>query len=239
LVITASFKVLAGFFKEVPEPMYADMNELVTEKRAEMSGNALLYWKNIEYLDNLFRHLGHRTPLTPLEDLMPLSQTENGHIEDVTGRYVHVKLNHHTYRIFYEESGSGIPLVLLHVASNDARMWRHQLADTDLTGQLRVISFDMPWHGRSIPPQELLRSEYLLTSDFYRRFIRAFCDALGLERPVLAGCSMGGCVLLHAVGGRQLRSITRGGAWRGQRPRSGGGYGAGRLYKPQGTHKGS
>jgi hypothetical protein len=43
LVITASFKVWAGFFKEIPEPIYADMNELVTEKREEMSGNVLLY----------------------------------------------------------------------------------------------------------------------------------------------------------------------------------------------------
>jgi hypothetical protein len=65
--------------------------------------------KYIEHLDNLFRYLGHRTPLTPLEDLMSISQIENGHIEDIIGRYVYIKLDYHTYRTFYEESGSGNP----------------------------------------------------------------------------------------------------------------------------------
>jgi pimeloyl-ACP methyl ester carboxylesterase len=69
-------------------------------------------------------------------------------------------------------------------------MWRHQLGDPDLKRRFRVIALNVPWHGRSMPPQEQLRTEYLLSSDFYRRFIRAFCDALKLERPVLAGCSM-------------------------------------------------
>jgi hypothetical protein len=111
------------------------MNELVTGKRAEMTGNVLLYWQNIEYLDNLFRRLGHRTPLTPLQGRMPMSRKENGHIEDTVGLYVHFDLDDHTYRTFNEERGSGIPLALLHAANSDARMWRNQLADADVTKQ--------------------------------------------------------------------------------------------------------
>jgi hypothetical protein len=104
----------------------------------------------MEYLDNLFRHLGHRTHLTPLQDQMSASGRENGHIEDAIGRYVHLELDGHTYRTFYEESGAGVPLVLLHAADSDARMWCYRLGDPDLKRQFRVIAFDMPWHGRSM-----------------------------------------------------------------------------------------
>ena len=38
-------------------------------------------------------------------------------IEPVTGHYIHVPFEGEEYRIFYEESGKGIPLVCLHTAS--------------------------------------------------------------------------------------------------------------------------
>ncbi|MEY9647865.1 hypothetical protein ABIF07_004143 [Bradyrhizobium elkanii] len=53
----------------------------------------------------------------------------NGHIEPMIGRYVHVEIGGELHRIYFEENGTGIPLVCLHTAGSDARQWRHLLAD--------------------------------------------------------------------------------------------------------------
>jgi pimeloyl-ACP methyl ester carboxylesterase len=62
----------------------------------------------------------------------------------------------------------------------------------------------MPWHGKSYPPAGWQKSEYKLTTELYVETIRAFCSAMGLERPVVMGCSIGGRIVLqlaHAHGG--------------------------------------
>src|ERR1700754_4028430 len=117
--------------------------------------------------------------------------------EQVTGRYVYVPHGGYEYRVYYEEAGNGIPLVCLHTAGTDAREWRHQLNDPEITTNYRVIAFDMPRHGKSIPPAGFEREEYRLTARFYSEFVMAFCDALELDRPVIMGSSMGGNICLH------------------------------------------
>jgi pimeloyl-ACP methyl ester carboxylesterase len=117
-------------------------------------------------------------------------------IEPITGQYVHVDLDGVDYRTYFERSGSGTPLVCLHTAGADSLEWRHLLVDDDVTQNHEVIAFDMPWHGRSLPPAGWWEEEYLLTRTFYMRFVIAFCEALGLDRPILVGCSMGGYVML-------------------------------------------
>jgi pimeloyl-ACP methyl ester carboxylesterase len=117
-------------------------------------------------------------------------------IEPITGRYVHVDLDGTTYRTYFESAGSGVPLVCLHTAGGDSRFYRHLLNDPELLSDFEVIAFDLPWHGRSLPPDGWWDTEYKLTRRFYVDFIAAFCDALELERPALMGCSMGGYVML-------------------------------------------
>ena len=117
--------------------------------------------------------------------------------EAVTGRYVYVPYGGYEYRVYYEESGSGIPLVCLHTAGTDGREWRHQLNDPEITTNYRVVAFDMPRHGKSIPPDGFEREEYRLTAKFYSEFVMAFCDTLELDRPVIMGSSMGGNICLH------------------------------------------
>jgi pimeloyl-ACP methyl ester carboxylesterase len=118
------------------------------------------------------------------------------YVEPITARYVHIELGGVSYRTFFEEAGSGIPLVCLHTAGADAVEYRHLLNDAEITSRFRVLAFDMPWHGRSLPPDGWWQTEYKLTRRFYIDFIAAFCTALGLDRPALLGCSMGGYVLL-------------------------------------------
>lgn len=117
--------------------------------------------------------------------------------DPITGRYIYVPFQGYEYRTYYEEAGQGVPLVCLHTAGTDGREWRHQLCDSDITRDFRVIAFDLPHHGKSIPRVGFQMQEYRLTADFYAGFIKAFCDALDLERPVIMGSSMGGNVCLQ------------------------------------------
>ena len=118
--------------------------------------------------------------------------------DPIVGRYVYVQCEGKTYRTYYEEHGDGIPLVCLHTAGTDGRQYRHQLCDPDIAANFRVIAFDMPWHGKSLPPSDfyLKEDEYKLTAKFYSDFIVAFCHALELKKPIIMGQSMGGNVCL-------------------------------------------
>lgn len=122
---------------------------MFTEKDAAITGNTELFWQNIQFIYGLFMLMGHRIPLSPDLAAQAEKMGSSGHIEDVVGRYVHVELDGHTYRTFFEESGAkdAIPMVCLHATNIDARAWRHQLADPDYISRFRVIAFDMPWHG--------------------------------------------------------------------------------------------
>lgn len=118
-------------------------------------------------------------------------------IEDITGRYVNVEIEGQTQRIYFEEAGTGRPVLCLHTAGADTRQWRHLLNDTEVTSEHRLIAFDMPWHGKSLPPAGFEQEEYLLTTDTYIATVLAVCEALALDRPILAGCSMGGRIALQ------------------------------------------
>lgn len=120
-----------------------------------------------------------------------------GRIESMVGRYVHVDIDGTPHRIYFEEAGAGIPLVCLHTAGSDARQWRYLLADEEFTKHFRIIAFDMPWHGKSNPPESWDGSEYQLTTARYTQTIRAFCAGLDLDKPVVMGCSIGGRIVLN------------------------------------------
>jgi pimeloyl-ACP methyl ester carboxylesterase len=118
-------------------------------------------------------------------------------IEPITGRYLTVTVEGAPRRIYFEEAGQGRPVLCLHTAGSDTRQWRHLLNDREITASNRLIAFDMPWHGKSLPPEGFETEEYLLTTEGYIETVLAVADGLGLDRPVLAGCSMGGRIALQ------------------------------------------
>jgi pimeloyl-ACP methyl ester carboxylesterase len=118
-------------------------------------------------------------------------------LEPMVGRYVRLVLDGRPHRVYFEEAGRGIPLVCLHTAGADGRQFRHLLADPAVTGHFRVLAFDMPWHGKSLPPAGWQDEEYRLTTRAYVDLVLTFCRALRLERPVVLGCSIGGKVVLE------------------------------------------
>jgi pimeloyl-ACP methyl ester carboxylesterase len=119
--------------------------------------------------------------------------------EPIKGRYFNVDIDGTENRIFVEEAGSGTPLLCLHTAGADSRQYRHVLNDPDVTSRFRVIAFDMPYHGRSTPAGEWWLSKYRLTTASYLSLVRAVWLTLGLERPVVMGCSMGGAIVLKVA----------------------------------------
>lgn len=118
-------------------------------------------------------------------------------IDPIVGRYVTVTLSGRSHRIYFEEAGQGRPVLCLHTAGADTRQWRHLMNDAEVTATNRMIAFDMPWHGKSLPPEGFETEEYLLTTEFYIETVLAIVEALGLQTPVLAGCSMGGRIALQ------------------------------------------
>jgi len=117
--------------------------------------------------------------------------------EPVTGRYLRLQIGGKAHRLYVEEAGTGVPLVCLHTAGADSRQYRALLNDADILSRFRVVAFDMPWHGKSSPPAGWQTGEYKLTARAYVEIIMAVVDALGLDRPVAIGCSIGGRAVLH------------------------------------------
>lgn len=118
-------------------------------------------------------------------------------LEPITGRYLNVTVAGRAQRIYVEMAGEGRPVLCLHTAGADTRQWRHVLNDAELARTHRFFAFDMPWHGKSLPPEGFETEEYLLTTQAYAETVLAVCEGLGLDRPILAGCSMGGRIALQ------------------------------------------
>lgn len=102
----------------------------------------------------------------------------------------------------YERRGSGQPLVLLHGVGHHWQAWDPVL-DT-LAEHHDVIAVDFPGFGRSpaIPPGTPFALDLLID------VMRGFFDRLGLDRPHVAGNSMGGFVSLVLAQRGLARSVT-------------------------------
>jgi len=102
----------------------------------------------------------------------------------------------------YERHGSGDPLVLVHGVTHRRQAWYPVL--DELAEQRDVILVDLPGHGES-PSFDL---DGLSVKDALRRDFEGFLDELGLDRPHIAGNSLGGLVSLHAGANGRAASVT-------------------------------
>ena len=114
------------------------------------------------------------------------------------GRYVHVELGGHDHRIYFEEAGRGIPVLLQHTAGCHGSQWRHLLEEPRITDHFRLIAYDLPYHGKSLPPTDVSwwSQSYRLDGEFLRSVPLALARTLELDRPVFMGCSVGGLLAL-------------------------------------------
>ena len=91
--------------------------------------------------------------------------------------------------LYYEEHGSGEPLILLHGGIGASEMFAAIL--DDLAGARRVIAVDLQGHGHTADVDRPLRAE-LMADD-----IAALIEHLGLAQADVLGYSMGGLVALR------------------------------------------
>ena len=93
-------------------------------------------------------------------------------------------------RIHHLQAGQGPDLVMIHGLAADLSFWYLRILP-HLTSRWRVTLYDLRGHGLS----EVPASGYT-TADFAED-LAALLDHLGIERPHLAGHSLGGAVALH------------------------------------------
>lgn len=117
--------------------------------------------------------------------------------ENIMGGYVNFDIAGRSCRVYYETAGSGQPLLCLHTAGSDTRQYRALLNDPAVTANHTVICFDLPYHGKSSPPEGWETHEYQLTSALYMETILSFMEAMDIVQPIAMGCSIGGRVVLH------------------------------------------
>jgi pimeloyl-ACP methyl ester carboxylesterase len=111
----------------------------------------------------------------------------------------------------YERHGSGDPLVLVHGVTHRRQAWYPVL--DEVAEQREVILVDLPGHGQS-PPFE---TDGLSVKDALRRDFKTFLSDAGLDRPHVAGNSLGGLVALVAGAEGDARSVpalSPAGFWR-------------------------
>ena len=121
-----------------------------------------------------------------------------GRIDSPVGRYVHLDLGGADHRIYFEEAGQGIPLLMQHTAGCHGSQWRHLFEVPEITDRFRLIAYDLPYHGKSIPPvqKSWWSQTYALEGEFLRSIPLKLAQALSLEQPVFMGCSVGGLLAL-------------------------------------------
>jgi pimeloyl-ACP methyl ester carboxylesterase len=192
------------FWEPVPAPGYHDLFAMSRNGHARIEGDLLPLMTHLRYVQDVLAVLRRRDAVPPTRDVSVGPAADQAHggaaaaatIEPIVGRYARVTFAGRPHRIYFEEAGQGIPLVCLHTAGADGRQYRHLLNDSAITQHYRVIAFDMPWHGKSLPPAGWQREEYRLTTRGYTDLILTMCRALSLERPVVLGCSIGGKIVL-------------------------------------------
>ncbi len=87
----------------------------------------------------------------------------------------------HGAQLYYEITGAGYPLVLLHAGIADSRMWDVQFPV--FAEEFLTVRYDMRGFGRSAMPSH----EFCLYED-----LAGLLDALGLDSAMLVGLSLGG-----------------------------------------------
>ena len=68
----------------------------------------------------------------------------------------------------------------------------------EITSRFRLIAYDLPCHGKSIPPVEKdwWEQTYNLEGEFLRSIPVKLAEVLQLDEPIFMGCSVGGLLAL-------------------------------------------
>ncbi len=94
-------------------------------------------------------------------------------------------------RLYYEESGSGIPVIFVHEYAGDHRSWEQQMRH--FGQRYRAISYAARGYPPSDVPEDVAKYSQFRAADD----IGAVLDHLGIDKAHVVGLSMGGFATLH------------------------------------------
>ena len=124
------------------------------------------------------------------------------HSSDVPYRSGNIVLRQQRFHFLEWGQADAPPIVLLHGGHQSAHSW--DLVSLHLAQNYRVLALDQRGHGDSEWSRDVDYSNHTMALD-----AGAFIDALGLERPILMGHSMGGrnSLLLTKQDPARLRAL--------------------------------
>lgn len=166
----------------VPPPTYQSFSSIqLRNPRFTLSGDPLLIAQARAFLEAVFANLGgNHDGATDID----LSRLE--------GRYHRVRAaNGEVADIFAESAGAGHPVLCLHTAGADTRQFHGVMCDAMLGQDWRMVGFDMPHHGRTMPPFGWDGGIYRLDQKTYLDWCVSFIEQVVKEPVVVIGCSMG------------------------------------------------
>lgn len=125
------------------------------------------------------------------------------HSPDVRYRSCNIVLRHQRFHFLEWGPPEAPPIVLLHGGHQSAHSW--DLVSLHLARRYRVLALDQRGHGDSEWARNADYANHTMSLD-----AEAFMDALGLERPILMGHSMGGrnAMLLTKRDPARLRALA-------------------------------
>src|SRR4030081_794481 len=94
-------------------------------------------------------------------------------------------------KLYYEDTGSGTPIVFVHEFAGDLRSWEPQVRA--LARRHRCVTFN----GRAYPPSDVPDKPTAFSHMVAADDIGAVLRALELDAAHLVGCSMGSFAALH------------------------------------------
>ena len=108
-----------------------------------------------------------------------------------------------TVKLSHEDTGAGEPLILIHGMGSGSSAWR--LVMPALQNKFRVITFDLPGHGKS--PFD---AEQAMDPQSLAQLITQQMDDLGILKAHFAGNSLGGWIALEiaAIYPERTLSVT-------------------------------
>ncbi|MBC7580213.1 MAG: alpha/beta hydrolase [Tardiphaga sp.] len=171
----------------LPPPTYHSFSSIqLRNPDFTVTGNPLVIAQARAFLEAVFVNLNlHPTHATEL-DLSPLE-----------GRYHRVRsAGGQVTEVYSEAAGSGPPVLCLHTAGADTRQFHGVMCDPQLGQDWRMIGFDMPHHGRSMPPAGWDGGIYRLDQATYLDWCASFIEQVIGEPVVVMGCSMGAGIAL-------------------------------------------
>jgi len=192
--ITGTDKLWSTLLAPIAPRLENDLWPLIAREQLALKADFVMYGQYFAALARLVELIRPESPKPQVPEV-----SRHGQIDTPIGRYIHLDLNGHDHRVYFEEAGSGIPLIVQHTAGCHGSQWRHLFESKAVTDHFRVIAYDLPFHGKSLPPEgaRWWTDQYKLQGGFFQSVPVSLARALGLERPVFMGVSVGGSLALE------------------------------------------